>query len=329
MSKPAHQIVFTGPLFVVGMVRSGTKLLRTLLCGHPRVHIPVLETDFLPLWIARWDRFGNLSERDAFARFFDFNRDLPYFTRARSEGLMLTPETWQAACADFSPAGVFEALVRLDCNVMGMSDIIWGDKTPSYTQHIATLSQHFPTARFVHIIRDVRDYCLSVRQAWNKSMLRAAQRWFDDVSRARRQGAALGDRYVEIRYEDLITSPEHEMARLCQTIGLEMHRGMLQLKKSVEKKGAARSVEIDPHNKGKYTTRMSGRARRRIESVSAPLLRELGYAVDYDGPLRRIGRVHNTFLTLRDTAAIVADSVRSDGLTRTARQTLRVLAMKR
>ena len=38
---------FDGPLFLVGMPRSGTKLLRGLLNEHSQIGIPLNETEFL------------------------------------------------------------------------------------------------------------------------------------------------------------------------------------------------------------------------------------------------------------------------------------------
>ena len=40
-----------GPLFIVGMPRSGTKLLRGLLNQHPRIRIPDFETEFAPFLV--------------------------------------------------------------------------------------------------------------------------------------------------------------------------------------------------------------------------------------------------------------------------------------
>ena len=60
---------FHGPLFVVGMPRSGTKLLRGLLNEHSRIGIPLNETEFLPHWLRSWSAFGDLSSRTAFDAF--------------------------------------------------------------------------------------------------------------------------------------------------------------------------------------------------------------------------------------------------------------------
>mgnify|MGYP000529984615 CR=1 FL=1 len=60
------QVKFKGPLFIVGMPRSGTKLLRDLLNQHPKIHIAEIETHFLPFWFSQWKEFGDLSEKENF-----------------------------------------------------------------------------------------------------------------------------------------------------------------------------------------------------------------------------------------------------------------------
>jgi hypothetical protein len=70
---------FSGPLFIVGMPRSGTKLLRDLLRGHPLIGIPTTEANLLPRWAAEWHRLGDLSDRERFAAFYRRAVRAPYF----------------------------------------------------------------------------------------------------------------------------------------------------------------------------------------------------------------------------------------------------------
>lgn len=70
----------------------------------------------------------------------------------------------------------------------------------------------FPEARVIHVIRDGRDVALSMRRAsetWDPSMGRdlpmswRAEAWRRQVENARAFRELLGDRYLEVRYEDL------------------------------------------------------------------------------------------------------------------------------
>ena len=319
---------FNGPVFIVGMVRSGTKLLRGLLLENPRVQIPAGESDLLPMWIDQWDRFGDLSHRDDFDAFYRQASGLPYLVSMTRVGFPAEAERWYAACPSYDVAGVFEGLVRTQLGAG--PDARWGDKTPSYTRHIAQIAGCFPEARFIHIVRDVRDYCLSVNKAWGKNVFRAAQRWSDDVRRARSDGDALGPRYLEIRYEDLLANPPAVMERVCRFTGIEFDPAMLSLSKPSEVVGDAGGLrEVKRDNAGKYRTLMKPATCRRIEAIAGEVLRDAGYEVEYAGGVRRIGPVRMMVYQLADAATTVRGAVRELGWRDALKMSFRALAMRR
>src|SRR5262249_30235846 len=101
-----------------------------------------------------------------------------------------------------------------------------GDKTPGYARNLDTLHALWPSAKFVHLIRDGRDVCLSVLSwqrargwkegqglarfsAWAELPLCAAALWWDwHVRLAREAGGAFEPGvYAELRYEDLVADP--------------------------------------------------------------------------------------------------------------------------
>ena len=300
-SNNMSQERFTGPLFIVGLPRSGTKLFRTLLNSHSKIRILTVETEFLPYWVKSWSSLGDLSQRPVFERFYNETLRLPYFVFQRQSGQCIHAGEWYESCQEFTPAGVFEALARHDAGVGLASDMIWGDKSPSYVRHLPLLKRLYPEARIIHIIRDVRDYCLSINNAWGKNMVRAAQRWSEEVATARAQGARLGDDYLELRYEDLLESPESELSRICGFLGREFEPAMCQLKEPVENLGAAvGKAEIVRGNKGKWSEKMSPRRLRRIEAIACTTLRSCGYAVSEDVEPRPVYRALMTFYKVLD-----------------------------
>ncbi|KAB7627881.1 sulfotransferase family protein [Alkalilimnicola sp. S0819] len=281
---------FDGPLFIVGMPRSGTKLLRTLVNRHSQVGLPEYESHFIPFYARsglNWERL-----RDP-QRFHRFHRRIARSNFGRGLGAELpSAERWRGAVREWSCAGVMEALFRLFAQARGKR--IWGDKTPLYLRELPLLSTLYPGARFVHIVRDVRDYCLSARAAWGKHPLRAAQRWHDDVAACRRAGAELGPaRYLELRYEDLLTDPERLMRRLSAFLGLPYEPATTVPDKDAENLGAARGARrIVSGNTAKWRSAMSAREIARIEAICAPVLRDCGYPLGHHrGPARRVSRL--------------------------------------
>ncbi len=281
------------PLFVVGMPRSGTKLLREILNAHPKVAIPEAETEFLP-WLDGWvRRHGRPLDDAAFAALWRAIRDQQFFAYLAESGRRVDAAEWRRACTTHDVAGLFEGLVRAATGAAHGSGRIWGDKSPSYVGQLPLIRGLFPRARVLHLIRDVRDHCVSMRNAWGKDVARAAQRWVDGVTAARQFGHAIGADYLELRYEDLIANPRASVTRVCEWLDLEFVPAMLELRAGVENLGDARgAATIVGDNRGKYRGQLSERTLRTIEGLSGPLLTQLGYRLDFaPQPQRRLSKI--------------------------------------
>lgn len=322
---------FAGPLFLVGMPRSGTKLLRALLNGHSRIRVPGVETEFLPWLARRRERFGDLRERARFDAFYAQMQRHTYFRWRREHGRLIDAQRWHAACADFSAAGLFEGLLRAEVDAPSGSGRIWGDKSPSYIDDLPLLRELYPAAKVLHIIRDARDHCLSTRKAWGKDMLRAAQRWADGVRKARRDGAALGPDYLEVRYEDLLARTEEELRRACAFLGVEFEPAMLALDRSTEDLGDARGARrVLGDNRDKFRHAMEPKTLARIEELAGPVLLECGYELVLPPrPPRRLSGVEMRLAQLRDAVQMTRANRRGWGFWRTAAFHLRYFTTTR
>ncbi len=309
---------FEGPLFVVGMPRSGTKLLRGLLNGHPDIGIPPAETEFLPDWARRWSDWGDLSRPETFRRFYAWATRSPYFTWLSEEhGRRVGAEEWYDEIArlgrGFDLPAVFEALVRLDGAVPDGG--VWGDKSPGYIAHLPLLRELFPGARAVHIVRDVRDYCLSIRRAWGKNPLRAAQRWADRVGAALDAREDWGEDLLVVRYEDLIADPEPVLRRICALVERPFDPAMLELRRPTENIGdAAGARGIKSDNAGKYRSRMDPALRERVERIAGAVLARAGYPTDFPEGAERLPPRRMFAYQLADGLNLVRGDVASRGL---------------
>jgi hypothetical protein len=106
----------------------------------------------------------------------------------------------------------------------------YGDKTPGYVTSMPLIASMLPEARFVHVIRDGRDSALSYRDHdyGPRTLEAAAFRWASRVRRGRRAGLALGpERYVELRYEELLAEPEAALRPVCDLFELSWDDRML------------------------------------------------------------------------------------------------------
>src|SRR3954451_9911918 len=205
-------------VFVVGMNRSGTTLLRMMLDAHPQLTIPP-ETHFVPDLI-KAARERNATPENALAamksarEWGDFGfTDEEMLTRLR-------------ALPKLRPGPAVRTFYEAYMAEQGKPR--WGEKTPTYVQKMKLIQRALPEARFVHVIRDGRDVALSVldRTVRDLTVGDIAKRWKKKITKAREDAPEL-DRYMEIRYEDLILDTDPVVRTVAEFIDLPWDDSML------------------------------------------------------------------------------------------------------
>jgi hypothetical protein len=174
-----------------------------------------------------------------------------------------------------------------------------GDKTPIYGLEMPLLHRLWPWAKFVHLIRDGRDVCLSVRgwkrkdggtgleenfTTWAEDPVTTAAVWWTwRVRLAREHGQPLGPGlYYELRYEALVHHPAEECAKLCAFLGVPYDDAMLRFHEGHTKNKPGFSTKkawlpITPGLRD-WRNQMPAEDTERFEAAAGGLLDELGYA---------------------------------------------------
>lgn len=190
------------PVFIVGMPRSGTTLMRAALVTHPDIAIAP-ETHFLNHWVPRFGEPELQSVHD-YERFWRLFRDSRQF---RALGVTEAAVRERLARLDApSFRDLFEALLRLHAEAQGRC--IWGEKTPGHFAHLDRLLHWFPRARVIFMLRDPRAVVASLMDVpWAAPQLELhAGRWRES---ARILGRWRHDPRVHaVHYEELVTTPE-------------------------------------------------------------------------------------------------------------------------
>jgi hypothetical protein len=216
---------WNGPLFVVGMFRSGTSLLYALLNQHPQIAL-MYEGDLAHLqalfwvprdtsrWLRRWE-FWN----DALARHkFDAS--------GTPDGIRDLRGAMQS---------VYTAYAR---QKKGGAPI-WGCKSPTYSDEVTRLHRVFPEARFIIIWRDLRHICRSILDAAETSpffnrrgtVLRAIIGYHELKTQCESIMRA-GARVHQLNYEDLVRDTTGSMQAICTFLDLPFDPKMTNLRKS-------------------------------------------------------------------------------------------------
>ncbi|ETX00295.1 MAG: hypothetical protein ETSY1_11740 [Candidatus Entotheonella factor] len=284
--------IFLGPVFIVGMPRSGTTLMRALLNQHPRISLALTESHFIPYFIKSFGDPPPFHSPDQIERFIKHFHQTVFFQNLSQQGHTFTIEDLSQHANLASWASIFECILRHFSPKPDQTDAIWGDKTPGYLKHIPLLKQLYPEAKFLHIIRDPRDYCLSARQSWGKSIYRAAHRWQATLSKARQVGQSLGDAYLEVTYESLLGETEDVMGRIAAFLGCDYHPSMAQTGLSPEDTGSTTGkYGIVKDNTNKYRQHLSQHEIKRIEEIVCHCTAELAYEMDHEVSYRPLSQV--------------------------------------
>lgn len=301
--------------FILGMPRSGTKLLRSILNQHPIVTIPDIETDFFSFLVAKAELIGDCSTKENFSTLYNQLRDQPFFIFLADTDSVPSEMEWHKTCTGYNPAEIFEGLLRLVTNSVDSGKTLLGDKSPAYINQIDILRTHFPNARYIHIVRDVRDYCLSINKAWGKNMFRAATNWARSIETLQVHLETLGEQAIELRYEDLLSDAETEIRRICSFLSIDFEESMLHLKNSPENIGDTKGLsEIIPTNTKKYVENISKADLTVIEQLSCNMLRNYRYDVSWNGNQHKLGVFKEGYYQCLDAANLVSSTMDERGL---------------
>ena len=289
--SPSHPVPF-----IVGSARSGTTLLRAMLDAHPLLAIPG-ESHFIPRLRALRARYERRSGFDVARYCADLARDR-YFSAwglpaddLRADLVRVAPDTVEAAIRQtYQSYAATRGKER------------WGDKTPAYVLHVGTISSMLPEARFLHVIRDGRDVSRSLTDlGWASSIEDAALRWAFRVRKGREAGRLLGaDRYLEVRYEDLISETAPTLHRICSFLDIpfdeqmaEPHRRAGSVLATLRNPENHQRLHLPPTQVRNWREELTERQVIRFEAVAGELLGSLGYERAIDRipfPTRVAGR---------------------------------------
>ena len=283
------------PFFIVGAGRSGTTLLRLILAGHSRLHIPP-ETWFVRTLVKELPLTERLSAAEV----------------DRAINLMIDDYRWPDM--GITPDDLRRRVAML--NSPQLTDVVnivyqhhltlagkqrFGDKTPVYIDIVPQLSLLYPGAKFIHLIRDGRDVAISnIDVDWDRYYDRAKFEWTMAMARRREYLNSLyANHILDVRYEDLVGNLEATVKQVCGFLDEKFEPQMLEWQQLTTLVPAR-----ERHIHGKLGQPVSSDAiavwRRKLNgpecfAIEACLhsdLRQLGYQLRFSGaawqPLLRI-----------------------------------------
>lgn len=217
---------FFEPFFVLGAPRSGTTMFAVLLDRHSEISIPPetqFYTEFLPLVK---DESLSSSREEKITHALNFKR-IADLQLNKSELLEQFDKH----------ENTYPELLRsiLEVYAQKKAKKRFGEKSPKHLEHVPLILKNFPNAKIICIVRDGRDVVRSLLKVpWaepgNKRRFEIfCMEWQDlAILGLQYEKTLSANKFLLIKYEDLMLSPESTMQTVCDFIGVQYEPTMLQ-----------------------------------------------------------------------------------------------------
>ena len=219
---PATKGQPSNPVFVVGVFRSGTSLLYSLLNQHPKIAL-MYECDV-------WD-FPRLGGRQRFSG--DWLERQEFYNQALSRHRLIFGGKMRGLENIRTPEDLYR------CHGNSKDALLWGEKSPVYTARLAQLARQYPRGSFILLWRDPVEIYRSIRVAGRKTlffrrpgMLHRLIYHKEKMIREARQLERAGARVHHVNYDELVDRPEATCRAACDFLGVPFDGEMLKLERA-------------------------------------------------------------------------------------------------
>ncbi|SHH77118.1 Sulfotransferase family protein [Desulfofustis glycolicus DSM 9705] len=211
-------------VFIVGVGRSGTSLMQSMIAAHPRVsYLP--ETAFIRRMVFSSCLQSILKKHGekVVSKTLAQNN---YFVRTGLDASKVVARA--SARGGLLDVAVYREMLTL----YTAKNKTWvGDKDPRAVEFLPLLAAVLPDVHLIQVYRDPRDVLASKKKAaWSRKSHVWKHIFANRVQIAigSRLGPELfGKKYHEICYEELLAEPEKVLSRLCRNLALEYDHSML------------------------------------------------------------------------------------------------------
>ncbi len=208
------------PIFIVGLPRTGTTLAERILSGHSKVQ-SAGETQLLQMVLRGGSRANN--------------------------AIGITPQQIRRAAATRPPGEIAASYLEALGYRLG-DEPFFTEKLPENVLYLGFIAKAWPEAPIVHLRRHPMDACFALfkqsyfRYAYTLDDLADYYLAYDRLTRHWRD--TLGDRVLELCYEELVSDAEAQTRRLLQHTGLPYEAACLEFAGNDTPVATASAVQV-------------------------------------------------------------------------------------
>lgn len=279
--------------FIVGIGRSGTTLLMSMLNAHPNIQATP-EVNFFNFFHHSFKNKKKFSENDISIivdyiksykdiNFSGFDFDIQSFQQSNSTNFKDLYENFYS--------NFFYGDVRKNCSY-------FFDKNPINSFYIKEILETFPDAKFIFLTRDPRATYLSLKQKKNTkksaNVYFNTYRWYFYNSEVYNFAKLFPEKFFVIKYEDLVLHTENELKKMAAFFGFEYNEKMLLFHEDVKKFSLDKLIDPDkqqrhlikysdlskpiyPDRLSSWQKDLSAEEISIIDSITSELAEKLGY----------------------------------------------------
>lgn len=247
------------PFFLIGAERSGSTVLRLMLDHHPEIAFQS-EFEFSVDWVS------DTGEWPSIKKYRDWLKTHRIFL---ASGFHIdTNLNYPELINDF----LRQKQHRAGKPIVGAT----------VHRHFAGLLNIWPDARFIYLLRDGRDVARScIQMGWAGNMWTGCREWMEIENLFQQLKRSLPpNRYIEVKFEDLIRSPEATLRHVCQFMGVSYHGDMLSYPETTT------YAHPNPNLVEQWRRKLKSHDIRLAEARIGPMLARRGYPLSGLKPYR-------------------------------------------
>ena len=295
-------------IYIMSSERSGSNLLRSILNAHSEISAPSalqLFRQFSPIV----HLYGNLSKTEHLESLVE---DVLLLVNLKG-----TKTEWdeEITKSELLNRIKYPSLVEVVVEVYSLYASKKGAnyfvcKENDLYDHLFKTLHHYPTHKFIYLVRDGRDVAVSERSIpfRKRHIFALAESWKKEQQRALStvQDTKTNNVFI-VKYEELLSKTNHVLEELFSFLEIEFEKEVLSFHQNKESKNQSNKSEFWTNlsspmmkdNFSKYKKKLSKKEIRIFESVCRQELIALGYKLEYSKQLR-ISRLSDLYYRINN-----------------------------
>ncbi len=277
------------PIFIMAPGRSGSTLMATLLNTHSKIAI------FPETWIFHYlDYYGCMHRFLSKWQLRLLSNDI-YNSVKNTD--VIAADSVKKTAAEFrgninNTLSFINKLGQNYANSKGAS--MWGEKTPPHLFELKHITQLFPDAYYIRLIRDPRDILASYINTWGQNhqqkdifLKNSAALIYRYITILLYSKYFKNTRNILIRYEDLVSKPDEVFNSIFNFLDLHFEKNIFNFKHSDRALALTSKLRFQNLSKpiqtssiGKYKNAFDGNIIKKINILYSKHLKECGYHIE-------------------------------------------------